>query len=164
MRTNFAEQNKKFEFLAHKTVEDKKNNNNNGVLNLSSSSTSLYPSEFIGKKRENINNSKNIIISKENKEMQSKKILNCLNCLWKFPERMSIIRRNLHINKCYEGNGKLDIMKYNEEQKLKLYRNYPNKKIIDLLICPICGKDIGTENSKTKQNHLHFCSKISLIK
>ena len=103
-------------------------------------------------------------INKENKEIQSKKILYCFNCAWKFPERMSIVRRNFRINKCYEGNGKLDIMKYNEEQKLKLYRNYPNKKIIDLLICPICGKDIRAENSKTKQNHLHFCSKISLIK
>ena len=90
-------------------------------------------------------------INKENKEIQSKKILYCFNCKWKFPERMSIIRRNFHINKCYEEKG-------------KLYRNYPNKKIIDLLICPICGKDIRAENSKTKQNHLHFCSKISLIK
>ena len=48
--------------------------------------------------------------------------------------------RNNHINKCYEGNGKLDIMKYNEEQRLKIYRNYPNKKIIELKLCPICGK------------------------
>ena len=77
---------------------------------------------------------------------------------------MSIIRRSSHINKCYEDKGRLDIMKYNEEQKLKLYRNYPNKKIIDLMICPICGKDFGTGNSKAKQNHLHCCSKLSLIK
>ena len=77
---------------------------------------------------------------------------------------MSINRRNSHINKCYEGKGKLDIMKYNEEQKLKKYRNYPNKKIIDLMVCPICGKDIGSVNNKTKLNHLHCCSKLSLIK
>ena len=54
-------------------------------------------------------------------------------------------------------------MKYNEEQKLKLYRNYPNKKIVDLLICPICGKDLGAEKNKTKQNHLSLCSNSSLI-
>ena len=116
----------------------------------------------MGKKREikeTCNEEKKI-----NKEFENKKILYCFNCAWKFPERMSIVRRNLHINKCYEGSGRLDIMKYNEEQKLKLYRNYPDKKVVDLMICPICGKDIGGGNKKTKQNHLHCCSKLSLIK
>jgi hypothetical protein len=124
-------------------------------------SSSLLP-DFIGKKREvkeKCNEEKRV-----NKDSENKKILYCFNCSWKFPERMSIIRRNFHINKCYEGNGRLDILKYNEEQKLKLYRNYPDKKIVDLIICPICGKDIGAENNKSKQNHLHCCSKLSLIK
>ena len=92
----------------------------------------------------------------------SNKIIYCFNCSWKFPERMSLIRRNIHINKCYEGNGKLDIMKYTEEQKLKVYRNYPNKKIINLKLCPICGKEIGASNLKSKQCHLNGCIKSSL--
>ena len=47
-------------------------------------------------KNEKANNDKN----------DSNKIIYCFNCSWKFPERMSLIRRNIHINKCYEGNGK----------------------------------------------------------
>ena len=152
---------KKFEFLAHKTVGDKKKSKNGGGLKLSTPTAATWTPEYIGKKREIKN--KYIEEKKSNKDIESKKILYCFNCAWKFPERMSNIRRNFHINKCYEGYGKLDIMKYNEEQKLKFYRNYPNKKVEDLLICPICGKDIGAEKNKTKQNHLNFCSKLSLI-
>ena len=162
MKTFLPERTKKFEYLAHKTVEDKKCSKNFSHLNCPISQKQILSSKFIGKKRE-INN-KFFEEKKNNKEVESKKILYCFNCAWKFPERMSIIRRNTHINKCYEGYGKLDIMQYNEEQKLKLYRNYPNKKINDLVICPICGKDIGAENNKSKQNHLHFCSNLSLIK
>ena len=157
-----SETTKKFDFLAHKTVEAKKKSKNYKELKLTTSSETLWPLEYIGKKREL--KDKYIEEKTSNKDTESKKILYCFNCAWKFPERMSIIRRNFHINKCYEGYGKLDIMRYNEEQKLKLYRNYPNKKIVDLLICPICGKDMGAENNKSKQNHLSFCSKSSLIK
>ena len=156
------ESTKKLEYLAHKTIEDKKSSKNFEEFNLPIHPKSILSSKFVGKKRE-IKNKYNEE-KKNNKDVESKKILYCFNCAWKFPERMSIIRRNSHINRCYEGYGKLDIMQYNEEQKLKLYRNYPNKKISDLAICPICGKDIGGENNKTKQNHLHFCSNLSLIK
>ena len=161
-RQSVPEVSKKFEFLAHKTVSESKNSKNNEILNSSTSETSTPQTYYIGKKREfkgKYNEEKKL-----NKDSTSKKILYCLNCAWKFPERMSILRRNSHINMCYEGNGPLDIMKYNEEQKLKLYRNYPNKKIMDLMICPICGKDIHSANNKAKQNHLHCCSKLSLIK
>ena len=158
-KPSFPEKPKRYEFLVHKTIPlPKKTPKNKKVLKTSDKSSSLIPG-FMNKKR--VLKEK---FDEEKKDNKPKKILYCFNCSWKFPERMSIIRKNFHINKCYEGNGKLDIMKYNEEQKLKLYRNYPNKKIIDLLICPICGKDIRAENNKTKQNHLHFCSKISLIK
>ena len=156
------ESTKKLEYLAHKTIEDKKSSKNFEEFNLPVHPKSILSSKFVGKKRE-IKNKYNEE-KKNNKDVESKKILYCFNCAWKFPERMSIIRRNSHINRCYEGYGKLDIMQYNEEQKLKLYRNYPNKKISDLVICPICGKDIGGENNKAKQNHLHFCSNLSLIK
>ena len=162
MRTILPEPTKKFEYLAHKTVEDKKSSKNFDQLNVPVPQSHILSSKYIGKKRE-IKNKFNEE-KKNNKEIESKKILYCFNCAWKFPERMSIIRRSTHINRCYEGYGKLDIMQYNEEQKLKLYRNYPNKKISDLVICPICGKDMGGENNKSKQNHLHFCSNLSLVK
>ncbi len=75
---------------------------------------------------------------------------------------MSLIRRNNHINLCYEGKGKLDIMKYTEEQKLKLYKNYSNKKIVNLKLCPICGKEMSSSNFKSKQCHLNSCIKTTL--
>ena len=115
--------------------------------------------EFIGRKR--IPNDKLEKNEKINKNL-SNKILYCFNCSWKFPERMSLIRRNNHINLCYEGKGKLDIMKYTEEQKLKLYKNYSNKKIVNLKLCPICGKEMSSFNFKSKQCHLNGCIKSSL--
>lgn len=148
--------------MAHKTVEDKKTTNNCRALKSIKRHESEDYDDFIGKKRElkkKYNGRKKV-----HKVTESNKISYCLNCNWKFPERMSMIRRNNHINRCYEGYGRLDIMRYNEEQKLKLYRNYPDKKIVDLAICPICGKQFGSENCKSKQNHLHCCSKLSLIK
>ena len=92
----------------------------------------------------------------------SNKILYCFNCSWKFPERMSLVRKNIHINSCYEGKGKLDIMKYTEEQRLKIYKSYSNKKIVNMKICPICGKEMSSSNLKSKQCHLNTCIKTSL--
>lgn len=91
------------------------------------------------------------------------RILYCFNCGWKFPDKMTDKRKNTHVYKCFEGNGKLDIMQYEEEEKLKLYRKYPNKYLIDLNICPICGKNLENDNPKEKQMHLYDCSKISTI-
>ena len=131
----------------------KKNLNGNTNLN-------NKDKEYIGRKRDlNDDKEKHEMINDKN---DSKKILFCFNCSWKFPERMSLIRRNIHINKCFEGKGKLDIMKYTEEQRLKLYKNYPNKKIINLKVCPICGKEMSASNLKSKQCHLSSCIKSSL--
>jgi hypothetical protein len=163
-KNNKTEQKKKNNFSAKKSLIEieevgldpipvKKNLNMN--LNLKK--------EYIGRKRDlNTKSDKFEKNEKSNDKNDSNKILFCFNCSWKFPERMSLIRRNIHINKCYEGNGKLDIMKYTEEQKLKLYRNYPNKKIINLKVCPICGKEMSLSNLKSKQCHLSTCIKSSL--
>lgn len=145
--------------MAHKTVEKNICSNINELTN-SSTCTSESPTEYIGKKRE--------IKDKQNEEKEinkdNDKVLYCFNCGWKFPERMSSTRKNLHINRCYEGKGKLDRLKYNEEKKLKSFRKYSNKKVEDLTKCPICGKDIDGEKNITKQKHLNFCSKLSLVK
>ena len=105
---------------------------------------------YIGKKRVNENILKN-------------RILYCFHCGWKFPDKMKDKRKNAHVYKCFEGSGKLDIMQYEEEQKLKLYRKYPNKKLTGLNMCPICGKDMEKDNPKEKRIHLYDCSKIFII-
>ena len=90
-------------------------------------------------------------------------IMYCLNCSWKFPDKMSTIRRNEHVYKCFAGNGKLDILKYNEEQKLKSLRKYSYKKIGKLTKCPICGQNLEAEKPKVKKIHLQDCARISII-
>jgi len=160
-RANLPKPSKKVEFLAHKTVPERKVDIKYERI-ISPSPKMKFP-KILGKKRESKNNYSPEKIVKSH-DCKNYKISFCFNCNWKFPQKMSIIRRNIHINKCYEGKGSLDIMKYNEEQKLKLYRNYPNQKLIKLRICPICGKDLEAENSKTKQNHLSNCSNLSLLK
>ena len=158
--TNVIEKNKNSEFLAHKTIDNggkkingfigrkrecKKNKTDNSSVN----STNY---------NENNNNNNDSEFS-EKFVMNSNKIEICFNCKWKFPDRMSIARRNIHINNCFEGKGKLDEMKYFEEQKIKNYRNLSYKKLHNLATCPICGKHIQTSNCKTKYNHLSYCIK-----
>ena len=138
-----------------------KKNGNKNIKEINNINDTESENEYMGRKRE-LSNKNDEDNEKRNNKSMTNKILYCFNCNWKFPERMSLIRRNNHINKCYEGKGKLDIMQYNEEQKLKIYRNYPNKKISDLKYCPICGKDISSSNLKSKQNHLNACIRSSL--
>ncbi len=123
---------------------------------------------FIGRKRElndkvdKVDKTEQISNEEKINKNISNKILYCFNCSWKFPERMSLVRKNIHINSCYEGKGKLDIMKYTEEQRLKIYKSYSNKKIVNMKICPICGKEMSSSNLKSKQCHLNTCIKTSL--
>ena len=146
---------KKNKYCAKKTVEDFDDEYFEKIL-----TKKCMNKEFIGKKRE-LNETKSEKDESSNKNI-SNKVLYCFSCSWKFPDRMSLARKNIHINSCFEGKGKLDIMKYTEEQKLKLYKNYSNKKIIKLKVCPICGKEMGSYNSKSKQYHFNGCIKTSL--
>ena len=146
---------KKNKYSAKKTVEE-----NDEIVYEKIPSKKSINKEYIGRKRE-INETKCEKDESSNKNITNK-VLYCFNCSWKFPDRMSLIRRNNHINSCFEGRGKLDIMKYTEEQRLKLYKNYSNKKIINLKVCPICGKEMGSSNLKSKQCHLNGCIKTSL--
>ena len=146
---------KKNKYCAKKTVEDLDDKYFEKI-----STKKSMNKEYIGKKRE-LNETKSEKDESSNKNI-SNKVLYCFNCSWKFPDRMSLARRNLHINSCFEGKGKLDIMKYTEEQRLKLYKNYSNKKIINLKVCPICGKEMSSSNLKSKQCHLNGCIKTSL--
>lgn len=146
---------KKNKYCAKKTVEDFDDKYFEKI-----STKKSMNKEYIGKKRE-LNETKFEKDESSNKNI-SNKVLYCFNCSWKFPDRMSLARRNIHINSCFEGKGKLDIMKYTEEQRLKLYKNYSNKKIINLKVCPICGKEMSSSNLKSKQCHLNGCIKTSL--
>ena len=107
---------KKNKYCAKKTVE----NFDDKYFEKISTKKSMNK-EYIGKKRE-LNETKSEKDESSNKNI-SNKVLYCFNCSWKFPDRMSLARRNIHINSCFEGKGKLDIMKYTEEQRLKLYKN-----------------------------------------
>jgi len=142
-------------FLGHKTIKIDKNNKHRHKHKQINSYSPKTKISFVGKKRINYMGIKTI---KENSL-----ILYCLNCAWKFPDKMPALRRNHHVYKCFEGNGKLDIMKYNEEQKLKSLRKYSYKKIVKLVKCPICGKNLEGEKPKTKKTHLYDCSRISII-
>ena len=81
---------------------------------------------FLGKKREN--KQKYIGIKNVEENSSHNKILYCVKCSWKFPAEMPDERRNMHIYKCLEGKGNLDIIENNEEEKFKIYKNYSNKK------------------------------------
>lgn len=115
---------KKLDFLVHKTIKD------------ISKKKKLYKSinspkfemlnGFLGKKREN--KQKYIGIKNVEENSSHNKILYCVKCSWKFPAEMPDERRNMHIYKCLEGKGNLDIIEYNEEEKVKIYKNYSNKK------------------------------------
>ena len=157
------EKNKNLEFLAHKTIDNggkkindfigrKRGLKKNKIDNVSINSTNT------NENNENSNNNNESEYS-EKSIKNSNKIEICFNCQWKFPDRMSIARRNIHINNCFEGNGKLDKMKYFEEQKIKNYKSLSYKKLRNLVTCPICGKHIQTNNCKTKYNHLSYCIK-----
>ena len=81
--------------MAHKTVGKPLKESNFEIPN-SSNYTSDSTAEFIGKKREN--KDKSIEGKETNKDPKNDKITRCFNCGWKFPDRMSLIRKNLHIN------------------------------------------------------------------
>ena len=150
----------KIGYLAHKTEKKNKQKDNN-IHKIITIQPSVNNKEFLGKKRE----TKEISVGVKtvsDKLINNNKILYCLNCAWKFPDRMSYARKNIHINKCFEGKGRIDIMEYNEEQKLKIYRKYPYKKLFELKICPICGKDMTTYIPNEKQIHLNECSRRSI--
>ena len=101
---NKIEVNKKTKYLAYKSIPEddieesnddnfipgKKHNINNNEEDIN---IDINESEYIGRKREltNKNDEQKII----NKNI-SNKILYCFNCSWKFPDRMSLIRRNNH--------------------------------------------------------------------
>lgn len=146
-------QNKNSVFLAHKTIARGGRKKNNFIGKKRKEEISTNSTEDIENKTEEDIES----IKKNEKNSNENKIKVCFNCDWKFPDRMSIARRNIHINNCFEGKGKLDIMKYYEEQKIKNYSHLSDKKLLHLVNCPICGKNIQTNNNKTKYNHLSYC-------
>lgn len=141
------------EFLAVKTVEKK--------LPKSKPKKPPQPAEEKEIKKSNspLLNRKRDSTSESEEKNSQEKIDVCFNCSWKFPERMSAMRKNQHINKCFEGGGNLDRMQFLEEQKIKTYRNMPMKKLNELEICPVCGKNMQDVNWRVKQNHLVYCIK-----
>ena len=149
----------KKQFLGHKTVSNgtkKYQCRKRESKKVKVDNDSIKPSYIIDLTNEEETSEKS---EKSVKKIGKNKSEFCFSCNWKFPERMSIARRNIHVNDCLEGKGKLDIMKYSEEIKIKKITHLSPKKLKKLASCPICGKDIAANNSKGKYNHLTYCTK-----
>ena len=109
---------------------------------------------------ENNNNEKNEFLQKiedENEIEKNKKMLNCPKCGWNFPKTMNLKRIDIHINKCLDGFGEEDKIRY------EIYRKY-NKLTLretDIYICcPICNKNFSKiKNPKIKYCHVQECLK-----
>ena len=109
---------------------------------------------------ENNNNEKNEFLQKiedENLIEKNKKMLNCPKCGWNFPKTMNLKRIDIHINKCLDGFGEEDKIRY------EIYRKY-NKLTLretDIYICcPICNKNFSKiKNPKIKYCHVQECLK-----
>ncbi len=109
---------------------------------------------------ENNNNEKNEFLQKiedENLIEKNKKMLNCPKCGWIFPKNMNLKRIDIHINKCLDGFGEEDKIRY------EIYRKY-NKLTLretDIYICcPICNKNFSKiKNPKIKYCHVQECLK-----
>ena len=106
------ENDKKFDYLVHKTIKKTTKKYNKNVNN--SSGSEIFKS-FIGKKREN--KQKYLGIKNVEEKLANENILYCLKCAWKFPDEMSEQRRNIHVYKCFEGKGDKDIIEFTKEQK-----------------------------------------------
>ena len=109
---------------------------------------------------DNKNNEKNEFLQKiedENLIEKNKKMLNCPKCGWIFPKNMNLKRIDIHINKCLDGFGEEDKIRY------EIYRKY-NKLTLretDIYICcPICNKNFSKiKNPKIKYCHVQECLK-----
>ena len=150
---------KKYVYLVHKTIKNTRKNNNKH-MNIDTSTSEIFKG-FIGKKRET--RQKYFGIKKIDEKWANKKILHCLKCSWKFTDKISEKERNIEVCKCFDDRGNLDIFECNEEQKIKIFKNCTNEQMIEMINCPICGKNIGNDFLKEKQIHLYECSKKNII-
>ena len=116
-----------------------KNNNNLNTIN------KINNSSLNNNKKKNSNN--------EEEEEIKTEVLECFNCHWKFPLDMTLKRRQLHINKCYDGQGEIDKNNYNRHSCNKLNE----ENTINMDKCPLCNRYFHTKNPKIKVTHITEC-------
>lgn len=97
-----------------------------------------------------------IKIAKKNKEKLDDNFNKCPSCSWLFPKEMTIQRIDIHINKCLDGNGEKDKIKYENYFKYNIFSfndsaNYEK--------CPICNKIFNRFTQKNKFCHIQDCLK-----
>ena len=115
-----------------------KNNNNLNTINKINNSS--------------LNNNKKKNSNEEEEEIKTE-VLECFNCHWKFPLDMTLKRRQLHINKCYDGQGEIDKNNYNRHSCNKLNE----ENTINMDKCPLCNRYFHTKNPKIKVTHITEC-------
>ena len=119
-----------------------KNNNNFNNLNAINKNNNSSPNN---NKKKNSNN--------EDEEDVKTDVLECFNCHWKFPLDMTLKRRQLHINKCFDGQGEVDKNNYNRHICNKLNE----ENTINMDKCPLCNRYFHTKNPKIKVTHITEC-------
>ena len=96
-------------------------------------------------------------IEDENEIEKNKKMLNCPKCGWNFPKNMNLKRIDIHINKCLDGLGEEDKIRY------EIYRKYNKLTLRETdiyMCCPICNKNFSKiKNPKIKYCHVQGCLK-----
>ena len=66
---------------------------------------------------------------------------------------MTLKRRQLHINKCFDGQGEIDKNNYNRYNCNKLNE----ENTINMDKCPLCNRYFHTKNPKIKVTHITEC-------
>ena len=118
------------------------NNNNNNINNLNTINKNY--NSCLNNNKKNSHN--------EEEEIKSD-FLKCFNCHWKFPLEMTLKRRQIHINKCFDGQGEIDKYNYNKF----IYNKLNEENTSNMEKCPLCNRYFHTKNPKIKVTHMSEC-------
>lgn len=133
--------------------------------NLSSSKDKLMFYDFIKKK--SINTKKDSFLNQENQDQQTEllgkkreRIIDncqsyCMICNWKYPIEMIKNERQLHINKCIDGNGTKDKLDYLMSKATAIVSSEITDSKFEYFYCPICSIFL---NNIIEDNHLQECA------
>ena len=103
-----------------------------------------------------IKNKSKIPIKKIKEKWNGENIKECPICNWRFPNIMNTQRIKIHINKCLDGNGEKDIIKYDNHRK---YNQVNCEQCNEYENCPLCNKIFYTFSEKVKFIHIKECLK-----